>query len=68
MMGGGKGVCEWCGQAREGNAGDYYHEKACHARDVEKRIARAITFGKDESSEGMKRLRRELERARYVGD
>lgn len=55
-------VCRFCGRKQEGNAGDYYHEKSCHSKDVLKRL-------KEETDPNKIRiLKRELELARYVGD
>jgi len=51
--------CKWCGREDEGNAGDYYHKHACHARDVLRRI---------EIEGRTPELLRELESARNVGD
>ena len=56
--------CKWCGKPEEGNAGDYYHEMACHRKDVLRRIDKADP--NDLSL--MARLQRELFRASYTGD
>lgn len=55
--------CRWCGRANEGNAGDYYHEKDCHRKDVLRRLD--LARGRGESTEALKE---ELERASYTGD
>jgi hypothetical protein len=51
--------CRWCGRQKKGNAGDYYHEKACHRRDVIRRM---------EIEGRTKELERELEKASDTGD
>ena len=61
------GECRWCGQKDEGNAGDYYHEKACHRRDVIRRMEELEAAG-DFNSQKMERLERELFLASYTGD
>ena len=53
-------TCKWCFRTGEGNAGDYYHEHECHAKDVRRRLAL--------NSDERKRLEAELEEAEYVGD
>ncbi len=53
-------TCKWCGKEQEDNAGAYYHEAACHARDVWLRL--------DKNTVERIALEAELERARYVGD
>ena len=59
------GKCRWCGQVEAGNAGDYYHEKDCHRRNVLARIDVAkLTDDQDE----IDKLRRELHIASYTGD
>lgn len=52
--------CPWCGRVREGNAGDYYHEKGCQAKDCRRRIKEAEAL--------LKKLKAELEMAELVGD
>jgi len=56
-----KGKCKFCGRPNEGNAGDHYHYHRCWQQDVRKRMDNA-------KPEEMKKLRREMELARYVGD
>lgn len=57
--------CRWCKRPEEGNAGDYYHEKDCHRRDVLRRMEDAEKRGDHAAIE---RLERELFRASYTGD
>ena len=53
-------TCQWCHAEMKYDAGYYYHEHKCHARDVRSRI-------KQNEAEH-KRLLVELEHAEYVGD
>ena len=55
-----KRICPWCRTEREDDAGAYYHEHACHAKDVRRRIK--------ENEKEREALGRELEQAEYVGD
>ncbi len=57
--------CRWCGQLENGNPGDYYHEKACHRKDVLRRMS--VIEGQGDI-EAMGRLERELFEASYTGD
>lgn len=66
-----KVTCRWCGKEFDYDAGYYYHEHECHARDVRRRIKllkdghiRAI--GVYEAART--KLQVELEEAEYVGD
>lgn len=59
--------CPYCGREDEGNAGDYYHQKRCEQTYVRNEIK--LEEGKKEPNQGkLRKLRRELERAYYVGD
>ena len=62
------GKCRWCGRQDENNPGDYYHEKACHRRDVTRRMDEAERRGVDKMSREWERLERELFEASYTGD
>ena len=62
----GIGHCPWCGREDAGNAGDYYHEKDCHRRDVLRRMDILEQHGGDDAIMG--RLERELAEASYTGD
>ena len=55
-------VCDFCDRENEGNAGDYYHRKACEATDISRKLERA-TDPKEIAS-----LKKRLEMARFVGD
>jgi hypothetical protein len=57
-----RGLCPWCDRKREGNAGDYYHEKGCEAAY----LVEALKVCED--PEERARLEARLEMARYVGD
>lgn len=56
--------CRWCGRFEEGNAGDYYHEKECHRRDV----VRRMDSTDPDDLEAMAKLEQELFEASYTGD
>ena len=58
--------CKWCGRPEAGNAGDYYHEKACHRWDVLRRMEELEKGGG--SPEDWAVLERELAEASYTGD
>ena len=58
-------TCKWCGQEMENDPGSYYHMKACEADWCLDQIKDAKSEGDDEK---LASLRRQLERARYVGD
>lgn len=59
-------TCPWCGRENEGNAGDYYHEKDCHRRDVLRRMDELSQRGGTKYL--MEQLERELAEAAYTGD
>jgi hypothetical protein len=51
--------CRWCGRPDKGDAGDFYHEKTCHRKDVLRRMEEE---GETEA------LKSELWQASYTGD
>jgi|GEM_PF-5132598 hypothetical protein len=53
--------CSVCGRQRQGNAGDYYHEKDCQRKSVLGELETATESEKP-------RLRKMLAAAEYVGD
>lgn len=71
-------TCKWCSKEFDYDAGYYYHEHACHAQDVRRRLAEnaAARKGWQEDLEVLlkknakerKALQAELEQAEYVGD
>jgi len=56
------GNCPTCGRIRENNPGDYYHEKSCKASQLVKMLAM------ETDQQKIKKLKYQLELARYVGD
>ena len=58
-------ACPYCGRPDKDKPGDYYHRKECERRNVLKRLDAAKAAG---DTEAIKKLRRELEAASYVGD
>lgn len=62
-------ICPWCKAEMPDNPGAYYHESACHRRDVLRRIEEAEREGAGaDTYQKLARLERELEAASYVGD
>jgi len=64
--------CKFCGRPDENNPGDYYHYHDCWSDDVLRRLeaakARALKAGAVGPTSEIRKLERELEQARYVGD
>lgn len=71
--------CPYCGQPKEGNAGDYYHYAACQAKacemalswlrhrlDIEREVFG--DFADDVLGAEIRLWEERLESARYVGD
>jgi hypothetical protein len=55
-------TCPFCGRPREHTPEDYYHEKRCEADMLRGLIE------KENDPEELRRLRRRLEMAEFVGD
>ena len=57
-----RSTCTYCGRKEEGNAGDYYHEKACEAKALRVRLKAETNPARQAY------LKARLEQAEYVGD
>jgi hypothetical protein len=55
-------TCKYCGRQDEGNAGDYYHRKACEATSLRQSLQ------SETDPKLRKKLQARLEMAEFVGD
>lgn len=59
-------TCPYCKASMPSDPGAYYHRKDCERRDLTRRLGEA--YARNAGSDEIAQLKRELDRASYVGD